>query len=424
MTETEPYVVYMTKTPKTLAIRPESQSDPFYRYKMRQLVVQTIGNGKMIRTSFTNLCDVAKDLKVPPDYIPHYLGKAIGAQAKYDSKKPERQRGTISGEYSVKLLSDLLVQFISHFVLCDQCQAPELSYSASSSRKDLRMRCRACGWKGVLSATDADEKFKRYVYTHPPPQEGGSKSKTSKKDRNGRRNRNNGKGKGRQEDTGLSGWSDVSEEAMEKRIESIPDRLKSLIVTDGEEVVDQTLEEELASFFTRDPKPSEEKMISEVLRMQNTNSFDRSRTAALVFDATFPDLLSMKPKIEEFKAVLYEYIGKEPLTQAKLLSLLEDRIDKGKKADVDEFIAKHATFVLKQLYDEEILEEDTILQWHASVSEEKWDPLRKKVLPLITWLKTADEEGDSEEESEEESEGPAESSDEGSDDFDDEIDAR
>ena len=40
--------------------------DPFYRYKMPQMQVQTIGKGKMIRTAFCNVDDVAKSLHVPP----------------------------------------------------------------------------------------------------------------------------------------------------------------------------------------------------------------------------------------------------------------------------------------------------------------------------------------------------------------------
>lgn len=50
--------------PKIISIR--GTTDMFDRYKMRQLFVQVIGKGKMIRTVFLNVDDVAKDLKTEP----------------------------------------------------------------------------------------------------------------------------------------------------------------------------------------------------------------------------------------------------------------------------------------------------------------------------------------------------------------------
>lgn len=61
-----PYVIYMNTAPTKVAIDPNCQADPFYRYKMSQMQVQVIGNGKMVRTSLVNLEDVAKDLNLPP----------------------------------------------------------------------------------------------------------------------------------------------------------------------------------------------------------------------------------------------------------------------------------------------------------------------------------------------------------------------
>lgn len=50
--------------PKIISIR--GTTDMFDRYKMRQLFVQVIGKGKMIRTVLLNVDDVAKDLKTEP----------------------------------------------------------------------------------------------------------------------------------------------------------------------------------------------------------------------------------------------------------------------------------------------------------------------------------------------------------------------
>ena len=66
---------------------------------MRQLQVQQIGNGKMMRTALLNVDDVAKDLKVPADYLPTFLAYTLGGKANYDGKKPDRERGSVSGHH-------------------------------------------------------------------------------------------------------------------------------------------------------------------------------------------------------------------------------------------------------------------------------------------------------------------------------------
>ena len=61
--------------------------------------------------------------------------------------------------------------------------------------------------------------------------------------------------------------------------------------------------------------------------------------------------------------------------------------------------------ILKQFYDEDILEEASILEWSAKeskkyVGKEMSKKIHEKVAPFIEWLKTAEEEEDSDEEDE------------------------
>lgn len=134
-----PYVVYMARSVKSVAIDPRCQDDPFVRYKTPQLNVQAVGKGKMIRTMLLNVDKVAEALGVPPSYIPNYLGKSIGAQAKYDKKKSERERGSISGEYPLEELEEALLRFIETFVLCGECRYPELIYSPAKKKLSCQM---------------------------------------------------------------------------------------------------------------------------------------------------------------------------------------------------------------------------------------------------------------------------------------------
>jgi len=411
--EATPYVVYLTSTPKNLAIDPACQSDLFYRYKMRQLTVQTIGNGKMIRTSFTNLDDVAKDLKVPPSYIPHYLGKAIGAQAKYDQNKPAMQRGSISGEHGTKELSNLLVRFIREFVLCGKCKLPELDYIPK--KNDLELRCHGCGWKGTLSTiVNMNEKFKRFVYTHPPPPRKDSKKpprpggpsrpaapeastngKGSKKPRNG-----GAKGDGEEEVVWLS---DTTEKAMEERMETmVPDRLKSLVAVEGaapepEEPAKPSPAEILKAFITKSPAPSNPDIIAEVNRLATQERLDAKGCALLIFDALLSDLATLNDKIKPYKDVLVRCIGTDAVAQFVVLEAIEKKVSQQKDAKLkDEFLTKKAIFAFKAFYDEDVIDEETILSWYLpeGKSDQKLDPLRKALQPFCKWLEEAEEESD------------------------------
>jgi len=139
-------------------------ADPGSRYKTKQLQVQTVGKSKMIKSVFTNILEVAKSMQVPPSYIVHFMGYEIGAQAKFDAKKPERQQAFLSGEHDTKDLSRICVQFIQEVLLCPVCGLPELLIYVED--KKVMGNCRACGSQSPLPITN--EKFKRHILNHPP----------------------------------------------------------------------------------------------------------------------------------------------------------------------------------------------------------------------------------------------------------------
>ena len=65
--------------------------------------------------------------------------------------------------------------------------------------------------------------------------------------------------------------------------------------------------------------------------------------------------------------------------------------------------------ILKQFYDEDILDEETILEWSQKeskkyVTKDMSRKIHEKVAPFIKWLKEAEEEEDSSEEEEEDDE--------------------
>eukprot|EP01087_Luapelamoeba_hula_P004415 TRINITY_DN1435_c0_g1_i1.p1 TRINITY_DN1435_c0_g1~~TRINITY_DN1435_c0_g1_i1.p1 ORF type:complete len:497 (-),score=143.23 TRINITY_DN1435_c0_g1_i1:61-1551(-) len=447
----QPYVVPVGNTPKVLAIDPAAQADPFYRYKMKQLIVQTIGNGKMIRTAFTNVDEVAKEVKVPPDYIPHYLAKAIGAQAKYDAKKSVQQRASISGEHESKDLSALFIRFIREFIMCPKCKLPELAYKGK--REDLEMRCASCGWKGNLSAIAINDKFKRYVYQHPPPapaarggksaqapatataKTGGKKTSVAKKAGAA----GSSAAAKPAEDEPVVWLTDVSDKAVEERRETmVPDSLKGrgMVLIEGQPDEDSDEEEAapaktpleaLKAFITGPPKRTPEEIAAEVATLQSQGR-PMKPIVQLLFEVLFPDLPTLQANVAFYKLVLLKVMGTDHLSQIVFLTCLEKKIDTTKGKPKTEFLAKKVLHVFKYLYDEDLLDEDVILQWYepedaddgveggGSTSNNNnkgnnagQDPLRKAVAPFCKWLQEAESESDSEDEddSEEEPAKPA-----------------
>jgi translation initiation factor 5 len=411
-----PYVIYMTSAPLTIAIDPACQSDPFYRYKMRQLQIQVIGNGKMVRTSLTNLEDVSKDLNLPPAYIPNYLAKVIGAQAKYDKKKPERERGSISGEYPLPELSDHLVRFIKEFVLCRKCRYPELTCSGQGNKKDVRMTCRSCGWKGLLtSAKEMNEKFRRFVINNPPPKSTlmstNAKTKapgaeaiaaaavagaTSTKSSDGAAAADSPSTatKGGAAKKADDDWAiDTSEEAAKERMETlVPDRLKALVA--NEKTKEEPAAEQLRKLLAAKPAP--EQVVSEVIRLVKENFLDDPARNALLFESVLSDALGDLKKLVErvkaAKAALQKFITSSAAAQRDLIVAMDSFVNK-QPAATKPAMMKLAPSILKFLYDEEVLDEENILIWYGGLVN-KPTQFAKAAEPFCKWLEEAESEGD------------------------------
>ncbi len=171
---------YATKsTPKRIAIDPACKDDPFYRYQMRQLQLNVVGKGKMVRTFITNVDDVASDLKIPPSYLINYLGQKIGAQSSYDDTRQKGQRAFLSGGQSVEQVSETVEKFLFGFILCGQCVLPELLIK-STEKSTIYVLCQSCGWKKRLDDMKLGEKFCKFVSTHPPTSKSLQKKKSEK----------------------------------------------------------------------------------------------------------------------------------------------------------------------------------------------------------------------------------------------------
>jgi len=392
-----PYVIPLsTQKPRTLTLVP---SDPGSRYKTRQLQVQVVGKSKMIKTVLLNILDVAKDMQVPPSYIGIFMGYVIGAQAKFDQKKPERQQAFLSGEHDPKDLSKILLNFINEVLLCPNCGLPEINIIPE--QKSVFGTCRACGSHAELKISD--EKFKRYVLNHPPQQSksafGGNKAggkkevKDGKKDKEDKEDKikedkpkSNGKSKHTEED--VVWFSDTSEQAARKRREEM---LPESMLIPAQDEKKTKLEQSDFEKVLKEPD-----VLEQLQQLKSKSEGDDKSFVTVLFNSLFgaaTDLVA-ELKVPEKQKILNKFCC-TPGTQSILLSCLENYCGKTNTA-----MLTKVPFVLKQCYDSELLEEDCIFQWYESETD-KIPSVREQATPIIKWLKEAEEESEDEEGDEE-----------------------
>jgi len=367
--------------PKTINI--DGSEDPFNRYKMRQLYLQVVGRGKMIKTVLLNIDDVAKDLKIPPQYMTAYLGYEIGAKTKYDAKKPDRERASISGDYSSAQLSAIVKKFILDMILCEFCKLPEVTLTIEDEL--IINTCRSCGGRTVLSGLKP--KFSQHILNHRVDAELSkneikvrtkqdlssleapkAKSKKTKKD----------------DDEDNIEWSvSMSQDAVnERRKHLLPTALTENIVQTKEEEESNTAEDptkELQEFIKNNPKGD---IAAELKRLQEIYQFTNSKRAPVLFEVLFDfeSLPNFKPYIPTFKKLFIDKKSKIGLlgSCARLFAQLKN----------DKAFNK----ALEVLYETEIIDEDTLIYWYDKRLTDAYT--KKAITPFITWLREAEEESE------------------------------
>jgi len=399
----------------------DGSDDMFYRYKVNQLLIQVVGKGKMIKTMLLNNDEVARGLHLMPEYIPAYMGYEIGAQFKYENKKPERERAHISGEYTTAVLSDVLTKLIKEVVLCKQCKLPELKMSCELKRKAVFLTCASCGNRDEL--VKCNVKFLRFIGNNPPVNVGGveatktPRSKAVKKEEPEEKEKISSSAEGeaaendeenekeeaqhgpdmefteeeisrtdadlkRAAEMGVEWKSDTSKEAMEsRRAELVPESIKQLVVSG----VDNSGYNRLKSFLEK--SPSDDEVVTLLSSLRGSNSIDDDEAV----DLLFPFIFVKSDYIKETKAhlPLLKIMLKTPTSQVAFLLQLEIGLHSKGAA----YVKKSSAF-LQSFYDLDLVEEQSIMKWYTSPTED--NSVRVASKPFLDWLETADEESDEE----------------------------
>lgn len=138
-----------TKNPIKVSLDP---TQPESRYRTLQLEIGVKGTGKMIKTVFKNLNEVAGMMQVPPEFIIKFIGYETSSHVY------PKDNG-IAGNLSVAVLNDILRKFVIEVICCDKCLKPEIRF------KKMKKICSACGSRSPISGSD---KFLNFVSKYLP----------------------------------------------------------------------------------------------------------------------------------------------------------------------------------------------------------------------------------------------------------------
>jgi translation initiation factor 5 len=151
-----------------------------------------------------------------------------------------------------------------------------------------------------------------------------------------------------------------------------------------------------AKFIHENPSFSNEQLVEVVTNQQMASALKSHDKIHILVNAAFTPQCFKNKEVEKFAPVIVGITNNSKIMERHLIAALEALcIDKPKNFPV----------MIKQLYDADALEEETILEWaddgrseYTIVEEEARAVLRGEAEPVVVWL----QESDSEEESGEE----------------------
>jgi len=374
--------------------------DPHYRYKMPKLTAKVEGSGNGIKTVITNMSAIARAIGRPASYPTKYFGCELGANVTMNNEF------IVNGSHDAEKLLNLLYSFIQKFVLCSKCKNPETTLTVSG--QVIRQKCIACGHEATIPKTL--HKLTTFIINHPPEGSQASQSTSGK----GGKSSKKGKDKSSKTNGNHSPTNNGGTTTSHQRQDDIADDFQD----DGEDGFDddeltaeaynermRNLGETVnAGLYIRDAKESA-KLFSKLVQEKKEQLDDVSVQKELVKEA---EKLEIKDKavlilaevlfsekmfdeIKKHRMIFLRFTHKNAKAQKYLLGAYEKLVGDEYK---DQLFGSSMK-ILKQFYDEDILEEASILEWSAKeskkyVGKEMSKKIHDKVAPFIEWLKTAE----------------------------------
>lgn len=380
--------------------------DPSYRYKMPLVFGKVEGRGNGIKTVIPNISEVSLSLHRDAGEVNKFFGCELGAQTTYSV---ENDRAVVNGSHTDNALQSMIHKYIESFVLCPQCGLPETHYKIKDGC--IYHKCAACGAKEMV---DMGHKLCTYILAQhkKKKKEASKKAKDSAKDgKDGKKSRKSTKkDKDSKEDDGnKTKKKKKKDKEKEKKKEKVKkdasdNEVSSLVSeTDPDDVVDdagaiQLAVEGVQKFMQDNPNANVSEIAEVVVNQQMSSAVGSHEKVHILMRAIITPSFHKNKEIKKYASLITKVTLNNEIMERHLIGAVEFLcIEKPKVFPV----------MLKELYDEEALQEDVILQWAAmgrsnytsdAVDEEKRSELRGEAEPFIAWLEDDDDSSGSESE--------------------------
>lgn len=409
--------------------------DPEYRYKMPAVFGKIEGSGNGIKTAIPNISDVGLSLHRQPGEVNKFFGTELGAQTRYNA---DTDRAIVNGAHTDDTLQELVHRYIEKFVLCPNCRLPETEYKIKSDV--IYHRCAACGAKEMV---DMSHKLCNYILAENKKAKkagkGKDKKKDKKKEKDGSDEDKKKVKKDRKKDK-KSSKKDKKDKSEGKPPEAVValmprlgythtttptgsngDYIKEALTggkTDDDDLLgcdddDGSLDSEAGvddagalllaveatkKFIAEKPDASVAELVELVTNQQMASALKSHDKVHILVQAAISPQFFKNKEIEKFAPAIVGITNGNKIMERHLIAALEALcVDKPKNFPV----------MIKLFYDEDALDEETILEWADegrseytldSVEEEVRALLRGEAEPVVVWLQEADSEDESSEE--------------------------
>jgi translation initiation factor 5 len=189
-------------------------------------------------------------------------------------------------------------------------------------------------------------------------------------------------------------FSDTSAEAARKRREEmLPD---SLMVFKDQ--ANRTMSwQDVLQIISDTPA---DKVVETLLNCKE-NKFSDEAFVELLFKAIYASVetdAEFKEATKLRKPLLQKFLDSSS-SQVSFLQAFERFAGEERKK-----LLPKAAFILKDLYDTDMIDEENILEWYSKQNDQSVGAIRENVAPLVKWLKEAEEEDSEEEEDDDDDE--------------------
>ncbi|KAI9912853.1 hypothetical protein PsorP6_005550 [Peronosclerospora sorghi] len=424
----------------------QSVDDPEYRYKMPRLQAKIEGRGNGIKTLVVNCADIATSLHRSTAEVCKFFGCELGAQSKYDEKT---DRAIVNGAFEAGVMQQHLSKYIEGFVLCPGCRLPETKYKFKGQL--IYHKCYACG---AVEPVDMNHKLTTFIFKEhtaakrnnkddkkkkekkekkekktqdePEDESGTKEKKKDKKDKKEKKDKKDKKDKKKKhkdknsdketekadkDDDEVVWHTDLSAEAVAARAaeaeaieaaaaaamqaaeaEEVFATLDNLQV-DDENALDSSISN-LQRFLSE--SHSESEIFDELCRQQTYSALPVTDRLVIFFRSAFTNHVVASNQVAKYAPVLKKVVDGQH-SQYQLLALVEHFC----AVERPELLTSYP-ILLKLLYDEDLLEEESLIAWtkndlrkeyaHWAVTDELAAKLTALLQPFIEWLENAEEE--------------------------------